>query len=159
MSDSATNSTTSNLDTLLAPLWSKQTSSPKSTEDARVQGMNQSAYAYNNAMAHPQPRYHGEDPPYPIEVSSNEKQQSNKQQNVAKRNHHSLIRGCTANAPKLPSVRDNSSADLNYVQSKNGHAVESYFRDQRFSGALDESIDILIPDYDACSVQQYLNQA
>ena len=47
--------------------------------------------------------------------------------------------------------------DARYAQSKKGHIVEYYFRDCRFSGAPEQSVDILIRDYEICAVQQCLD--
>lgn len=51
----------------------------------------------------------------------------------------------------------NTSPDPNYIQSKKGHAVESYFRDSKFNGSPEQSIENLIRDFQICAEQQYLS--
>jgi len=51
----------------------------------------------------------------------------------------------------------NTSPDPNYIQSKKGHAVESYFRDSKFNGSPEQSIENLISDFQICAEQQYLS--
>ena len=56
-------------------------------------------------------------------------------------------------------VRTHHSSDFSYVQSKKGRAVESYFRDRKFTGAPEQSINNLIRDFEVCAVQQCLDKS
>ena len=51
------------------------------------------------------------------------------------------------------------SQDIGYIQSKRGSALEYYFKDRKFIGAPEQSVDNLIRDFEICSVQQSLDQA
>ena len=55
----------------------------------------------------------------------------------------------TQNASQYRS-RLNQDAWLN--QGKKGYAVEAYFRDRKFTGAPDQSIENTIPDFEICEV-------
>jgi len=57
----------------------------------------------------------------------------------------------------LHHVRNEPNPDAAYSQSKKGQAVESYFRDRRFTGAPEQSVDNLIRDFEICAAQQCLN--
>ncbi len=51
----------------------------------------------------------------------------------------------------------NSATEAASIRRKKGYAVESYFRDRRFSGAPEQSIDNLIREIEICAVQQSLD--
>ena len=53
--------------------------------------------------------------------------------------------------------RTSPADDASFAQSKKGLAVESYFRNKRFTGAPEQAIDNLIPDYEICAAQQCLD--
>lgn len=46
-----------------------------------------------------------------------------------------------------------------HVQGKKGYAVESYFKDKKFTGAPNEAVNNLIRDLHICAVQQALGPA
>ncbi len=48
-------------------------------------------------------------------------------------------------------------SESGYIQSRKAQAIESYFRDSKFSDAPEPSIDNLILDFEICSVQQCLD--
>ena len=50
--------------------------------------------------------------------------------------------------------RQNTIADSAYIQSKKEYAVETYFRDLKFTGAPEQSLDNLIRDFEICATQQ-----
>ena len=77
----------------------------------------------------------------------------------ARRNDHSR-----AQAPHSQSFRGSVAhatasgrTDEGYSHSKKGNAVDSYFKDRRFSGSPEQSVDNLIRDYEICAAQQCLN--
>ena len=59
---------------------------------------------------------------------------------------------------RSPTLRGTTSArfDDGYVHGKKGGTVDSYFKDRRFSGAPEQSVDNLIRDYEICTAQQCL---
>ena len=42
-------------------------------------------------------------------------------------------------------------------QSKKGYAVHSYFKDRQFTGAPEQSVDVLLRDFEICAEQQCLD--
>ena len=58
---------------------------------------------------------------------------------------------------QIQQERSTSSKDPASVQGQKGHAVESYFRDMKFTGAPVQSVKNLIRDFEICTVQQSLD--
>ena len=58
---------------------------------------------------------------------------------------------------QIQQERSSSSQDRASVQGKKGHALESYFRDMKFTGAPEQSVNNLIRDFEICAVQQILD--
>ena len=58
-----------------------------------------------------------------------------------------------------PHSRTPSSHDAALMQVKKGYAVESYFRDRKFTGAPEQSVDDIIRDYEICAIQQCLDES
>ncbi len=60
---------------------------------------------------------------------------------------------------KLTSFQSTTQmmSDNGYIQRRRARAVESYFRDSKFSGAPEQSIDNLVRDLEICFVQQCLD--
>ena len=51
------------------------------------------------------------------------------------------------------------NVDTAYNQSKKKYAVHSYFKDRRFTGTLEQSIDTLLHDYEICADQKCFDLA
>ena len=86
--------------------------------------------------------------PYPV----NQDVRENTQHCARAPENHSY-RGSVARAISSSRPEDG------YIQSKKGNAVDSYFKDRRFSGAPEQSVDNLIRDYEICAAQQCLDPA
>ena len=59
--------------------------------------------------------------------------------------------------PNNTCQHQNSSSDQVHSQSKKGYVVEAYFRDRKFSGEPEQSINNVIRDFEICAVQQCLD--
>ena len=55
---------------------------------------------------------------------------------------------------QMQQERITLSQDPASVRGKKGHAVESYFRDMKFTGAPEQSVNNFIRDFEICAVQQ-----
>ena len=58
----------------------------------------------------------------------------------------------------LPQNHRNPTQKASSLQGKKGFGVESYFRDRKFSGSPEQSIENRIRDFEICAVQQSLDQ-
>ena len=60
----------------------------------------------------------------------------------------------------LENVHDRSThADPLHVQGKKGYAVETYFKEKKFTGAPSQAVENLIRDFHTCAIQQGLDSS
>ena len=120
-----------------------QYSITKSGQEIRSIGNDSNALGYNNYN----PRNNLTPPPHPFQDSILPHDMTK----TEPKNRHSEI---------IPRTHDpiKSTEGSPFDQGKKGHAVESYFRDRKFTGAPDQSIDNLIRDYEICAIQQCLDR-
>ncbi len=48
---------------------------------------------------------------------------------------------------------------MDYIQSKKGYDVESYFRNRKYSGAPEQSANDLVRDFEICATQLFFVNA
>ena len=99
------------------------------------------AWAYNSAPAHRPHSFRDPIPQAASGTSSNEEIKNDPFPSHPLSTPH-FVQGSRQVEPRtITQVRSSYTADAGYLQAKKGYAVESYFRDRRFTGAPERSVD------------------